>query len=88
MPSIESRLFATGPPLHGRRHPSEVHGAARIKSAALTLVAVVLRSTDLAVLAQDLAEREATTPGLFDNDAVAMDLWRVRESADRSTFSR
>jgi septum site-determining protein MinC len=50
-----------------------------LKSASLTLVALVLRTTDLAVLAQDLAEREAVTPGLFDKDPVAIDLWRVRE---------
>jgi septum site-determining protein MinC len=57
-----------------------------LKSASLTLVAVVLRSTDLAVLAQDLAEREAATPGLFDKDPVAVDLWRVRESAEPIDF--
>jgi septum site-determining protein MinC len=51
-----------------------------LKSASLTMVALVLRSTDIAVLAQDLAEREAVTPGLFDKDPVAIDLWRVRES--------
>jgi septum site-determining protein MinC len=51
-----------------------------LKSASLTMVALVLRSTDLAMLAQDLAEREAITPGLFDKDPVAIDLWRVRES--------
>jgi septum site-determining protein MinC len=51
-----------------------------LKSASLTLVAVVLRSTDLTLLAHDLAEREALTPGLFDKDPAAIDLWRVREA--------
>ena len=51
-----------------------------LKSTSLTLVAVVLRTPDLAVLAHDLAEREAVTPGVFDKDPVAIDLWRVRES--------
>ena len=51
-----------------------------LKSASLTLVAVVLRTADLAVLAQDLAEREAVTPGVFDKDPAAIDLWRVRET--------
>jgi len=51
-----------------------------LKSASLTLVAVVLRSADLAVLAQDLAERVAVTPGVFDRDPVAVDLWRLREA--------
>ena len=59
-----------------------------LKSASLTLVAVVLRSTDLAVLARDLTEREAATPGLFDNDPVALDLWRVRESDEPIDFRR
>jgi len=51
-----------------------------LKSASLTLVAVVLRSADLTVLEQDLSEREAVTPGMFDKDPVAIDLWRVREA--------
>ena len=60
-----------------------------LKSASLTLVAVVMRSTDLALLAQDLAEREAVTPGLFDNDPVAIDLSaRARGRRRRSTSSR
>jgi septum site-determining protein MinC len=57
-----------------------------LKSASLTLMAVVLRSTDLTVLAQDLFEREAATPGLFDKDPAAIDLWRVRESAEPIDF--
>jgi septum site-determining protein MinC len=57
-----------------------------LKSASLTLVAVVLRSADLAVLAQDLAEREAVTPGVFDKDPVAIDLWRVREADEPIDF--
>jgi septum site-determining protein MinC len=57
-----------------------------LKSASLTLVAVVLRSADLAVLAQDLAEREAVTPGVFDKDPVAVDLWRVREADEPIDF--
>ena len=57
-----------------------------LKSASLTMVAVVLRSTDLAVLAQDLTERETATPGLFDKDPAAIDLWRVRESAEPIDF--
>jgi len=57
-----------------------------LKSASLTLVAVVLRSTDLAVLAQDLLEREAATPGLFDKDPVAVDLRRVRDSVEPIDF--
>jgi septum site-determining protein MinC len=57
-----------------------------LKSASLTLVAVVMRSPDLALLAQDLAEREAITPGLFDKDPAAIDLWRVREAQEPIDF--
>jgi septum site-determining protein MinC len=57
-----------------------------LKSTSLTLVAVVLRTTDLAVLAHDLVEREALTPGVFDKDPVAIDLWRVRESGEPIDF--
>ena len=57
-----------------------------LKSASLTLVAVVLRSADLAMLAHDLAEREAVTPGVFDKDPVAIDLWRVREADEPIDF--
>ena len=57
-----------------------------LKSASLTLVAVVMRSPDLALLAQDLAEREAVTPGLFDKDPAAIDLWRVREAEEPIDF--
>ena len=59
--------------------PAKTAALLELRSAALTLVAVVLKTTDLAVLAQELAERVAITPDLFDNDAVAVDLWRVRE---------
>lgn len=57
-----------------------------LRSAALTLVAVVLKSPDLAVLAHELAERVAVTPDLFDHDPVAVDLSRVRDRADPIDF--
>jgi len=59
--------------------PAKSVALLELRSAALTLVAVVLKTSDLAVLAQELAERVAITPDLFDNDAVAIDLSRVRE---------
>jgi septum site-determining protein MinC len=58
-----------------------------LRSAALTLVAVVLKTTDLSVLAQELAERVAATPGLFDKDPVAIDLSRVREAPEPIDFA-
>ncbi|MEO8807454.1 MAG: septum site-determining protein MinC [Burkholderiaceae bacterium] len=57
-----------------------------LKSAALTLVAVVLKTTDLAVLAQELEARFADAPGLFDQDPVAIDLSFVRDAADAIDF--
>jgi len=57
-----------------------------LRSAALTLVAVVLKTTDLSVLERELAERVAATPGLFDSDPVAIDLWRVREAGEPIDF--
>jgi len=57
-----------------------------LKSAALTLVAVVLKTTDLAALAQELEARFADAPGLFDQDPVAIDLSFVRDAADAIDF--
>jgi septum site-determining protein MinC len=49
-----------------------------LRSAALTLVAVVLKTTDLELLAAELEQRANQTPGLFDDEPVAIDLSRVR----------
>jgi septum site-determining protein MinC len=57
-----------------------------LRSAALTLVAVVLKTIDLSVLARELADRVAATPGLFDKDPVAIDLSRVREACEPIDF--
>ena len=57
-----------------------------LKSAALTLVAVVLKTTDLALLARSLDERFADAPGLFDQDPVAIDLSFVRDAAEPIDF--
>jgi len=48
-----------------------------LRSAALTLIAFVLKTTDLTELARELDTRAA---GLFDHDLVAIDLSAVRES--------
>src|SRR3990167_5889186 len=50
-----------------------------LKSASLPVVAVVLKTTDAAQFAADLAERVADAPGFFDNDPVLIDLAAVRE---------
>ena len=56
------------------------------KSASLHVVALVLKTTDVAVLAADLAERLADDPGFFDNDPVLIDLAPLREAAEPIDF--
>jgi len=51
-----------------------------LKSAALMLVAVILKTTDQTALARELDERIADTPGLFERDPVVIDLSQVREA--------
>jgi septum site-determining protein MinC len=51
-----------------------------LRSAALTLMAVVLKTTDLALLDDELAQRVDAMPGLFDDEPVALDLSCVREA--------
>jgi septum site-determining protein MinC len=51
-----------------------------LKSASLPVVAVVLKTSDAAQFAADLAERVADAPGFFDNDPVLIDLAAVREA--------
>jgi septum site-determining protein MinC len=51
-----------------------------LKSAALTLLAVQLRTADLALLAAELDARFGATPGLFEQEPVAIDLSPLRES--------
>jgi septum site-determining protein MinC len=51
-----------------------------LKSASLPVVAVMLKTTDAAQFAADLAERMADAPGFFDNDPVLIDLAAVREA--------
>jgi septum site-determining protein MinC len=51
-----------------------------LRSAALTLMAVVLKTVDLEQLADALAQRAAEMPGLFDDEPVVVDLSGVRGS--------
>ena len=60
--------------------------AFELKSAALTLVAVVLKTTDLAWLSQALDERFGDAPELFDNDPVAIDLSFVCDAVEPIDF--
>jgi len=53
-----------------------------LKSASLTLVALLLRTTDLSLLAQELQTRFADTPGLFDRDPLVIDLGAVADAQE------
>ncbi len=57
-----------------------------LKSALLTLVAVVLKTTDVGAFARELAQRTADNPGLFDQDPVVIDLSPVRDQTDPIDF--
>lgn len=57
-----------------------------LKSATLSLVAVVLKTTDLALLSQALDERFGDAPDLFDQDPVAIDLSLVRDAPEPIDF--
>ena len=58
-----------------------------LKSASLPVVAVVLKTTDAALFAADLADRVADAPGFFDNDPVLIDLAPVREAEEPIDFA-
>jgi len=58
-----------------------------LRSTALTLIAVLLKTTDLDALAAELAQRASLMPGLFDHEPVAVDLSRVREQAAPIDFA-
>jgi len=57
-----------------------------LKSAALTAMALVLKSTDVMALASALEERFGTSPSLFDHDPVVIDLQPVSESSEAIDF--
>jgi septum site-determining protein MinC len=58
-----------------------------LRSAALTLIAVVLKTTDLDALAAELEHRADAMPGLFDDEPVAVDLSRVRDQEQPIDFA-
>lgn len=53
-----------------------------LRSTSLTLVALTLQSLDLALLEQAIAQRTADAPGLFDHEAVVVDLAAVRDAVE------
>lgn len=58
-----------------------------LRSTALTLIAVVLKTTDLDALAAQLDQRASEMPDLFDREPVAIDLSRVRDQAQLIDFA-
>jgi septum site-determining protein MinC len=53
-----------------------------LRSASLTLEALLLRTRDLAALRQSLDEHLATTPGAFDGEPVLLDLGAAPDEAE------
>ena len=58
-----------------------------LKSAALTLVALVLKTTDWLELGNELEERFGNVPVFFDQDPVAIDLSQVRDAPGDIDFA-
>lgn len=69
---------------------SQSQGIARssfdLKSAQLSVLAVALRDTDIAVLSADLAQHLANDPDFFDSDPVLVDLQHVQASPEPIDF--
>jgi len=65
---------------------SAIRASFDLKSAELPVLAVALRSTDVATVVADLARRLADDPDFFDNDPVLIDLQHVQGSAEPIDF--
>jgi septum site-determining protein MinC len=81
-----ARFFRTSPFFMAVDTAGHARTSFDLKSASLPVVAVVLKTTDAAVLAADLAERLADDPGFFDNDPVLIDLAALRETPEPIDF--
>jgi len=57
-----------------------------LRSAALTLIAVVLKTTDLEALSAELDQRATVMPGVFEDEPVAIDLSQVRQVKEPVRF--
>lgn len=60
--------------------------AFELKSATLSLVAVMLKTPDMVQVSRALDERFGDAPGLFDQDPVVIDLSHVRDSLEPIDF--
>lgn len=65
---------------------STTASAFELKSAALSLIAVLLKTTDLAALERELQARVAHAPGQFEHEPVVIDLGPVSEAAEPLDF--
>lgn len=59
-----------------------------LKSASLTLVSLLLKTTELAALDDELQRRFGDAPALFDNDPIVIDLAQVADESAPIDFSR
>ena len=68
-------------------HAGLARSSIDLKSAQLPVVAVVIKSTDAQVLADELATRLQDEPEFFDNDPVLIDLSAVQDAPDSIDFA-
>jgi tRNA-dihydrouridine synthase C len=77
-------------PTHSPRHVPVFQVPAtsvfELKSAALTVLALQLKTPDLASLAEALAARYGATPGLFEHEPLCVDLSLLRDEAELPDF--
>lgn len=91
-PGCAAKLRASEPSLFARmsvahRTNANASAAFELKSAALTLISVVVKTADLALLAAELGARLADTPGLFENDPVVIDVSPLRATSPEIDFT-
>lgn len=65
--------------------PAALSSSFEIKSANLPLVALLLKSTDMAAVARELALRFGDMPDFFDQDALLIDLSPLQTASDSAT---
>jgi septum site-determining protein MinC len=66
--------------------PTAGTAAFELKSAALTLISVVLKTADLGRLRAEFGALTEDSPGLFDRDAVVVDVSALREANEAIDF--
>ena len=66
---------------------ASVSATYELRGATLSLLALLLKTTDLAELAAQLDAQALDAPGLFDQDPVAIDLSQVREATETIDFA-